>query len=88
MDLSLGVSMNILKTSTLKKHVQTHTPFTTLKDVLISVFGTGRSANSIYFGLALRKQHNLQNAMFYEDCFAKIQVLHAHLTYKGTCRLW
>ena len=39
-----------------------------------SVFGTGRSANSVYYGLALRKQHNLQKTVFYEyeDRFVKI----------------
>ena len=83
-DSSLGVSVDILKTNTLKTHTDPHTVRgrPTLK--MSSVFGTGRSANSIYYRLALRKQHNLQNALFHEDRFAKIHVLYDHLTYKST----
>ena len=80
---SLGVSTDNLKTNTLKTHTDQHIVRgrPTLK-------GTGLSANSIYYGLALRQQHNLQNAVFYEDLLAKIHVLYAHLTYKRTRRPW
>ena len=54
--------------------MQTYTLFAVDQHWKMSnVFGTGRSENSIYYGLALRKQHNLQNAVFYEDQFAKIE---------------
>ena len=50
---SLCISMDIL---------QTHTQFAVDQHQKMSgVFATGRSANSIYCGLALREQHNLQN---------------------------
>ena len=58
--------------------VQTHTPFAVDQHLkMSSVCWTGRSANSCYSGVAHRKQHNLQNAVFYEDRFAKIHVVHA-----------
>ena len=87
-DLSLSVSMDIMKTNTLKTHKNPHTVRGRPKLKMCSVFGTGRSANSCYYGVALRKQHNLHNAVFYEDRFAKIHVLYAHLTYKSTHCSW
>ena len=82
---SLGVSMDILKTNTLKTHTDPHTVRgrPTLKDVRFLI----RSVGELH-GLTLCKQHNLQNAVFYEDGFVEIHVSYVHLAYNRTRRLW
>ena len=45
-------------------------------------WGSECDSSCLYHVLALRKQHNLKNAVLCEDRFAKIHVLYSHLIYK------
>ena len=72
-DSSLGVSMDILKTNTLKAHTGPRTVLGRPTPKGVERF-QNRSAESFYYGVALRKQLNLKGVVFYEDRFAKIHV--------------
>ena len=58
-DSSLGESMGILKTNWLKTHTNPHTVCVRGRPTVKERFQTGWSANSCYYGLALRKHINL-----------------------------